>query len=838
MLRRLVIIVVIVGVAALVALLSRSDSGGAGAGDVLRGARRDESLPSFAADGAGERGAAAPTGIAPAAPAAPAAAGDEGLRITVLHSDGVPAVGAFVLLQMPADDGWSGRTGPDGVASGPAVDAQSILWIDGVLRGPHSFGLAAPRGDVTIRMPPGETLEGRVLVDGGPPGEPFALALAPHDDEDIPSAVRKRLECPELGFGELQLPAEAGQLIQGDGHFRFSGLPAGWEGNFRLPEAVVEEEGETLVAQAGDRTRLLRVRRVPRILLRAMLPSGEPAAHAVVDATVFGPDAEDGYSRTTDNDGRLVVPMLRWVDTTSFELEIVDAANSARLSLKREVADPKHDLNLGDIVLEAAWAVAFRALDVQGEPIRGAIGATECGPLIKSEPTGYEGLGWLVGVPAGCEALRVGAARCEITEVALPAPPPAEPIDVVLLPCASLDVQVVPGDGRPRPGLTVRFHTSAATYRRIGGFDQNVQELGTTDGPYVTLSSHQAADGTVSVDRGSDHPVPESGHVALGCQFPGDPIDVALVDNMRHVLWKQDAFTMHRGEPVTLTAPVSEVPNAFDVLVTDAVGAPVAGATVRVMTAEETDPKDPGRGINGQSNEAGVAHYKDVYSPLVTIECTRNGFASTRLGSVAPVGVVHVVMEAGLSVMVHFVDGAGRPSPVTSAWVRRVDGESLTLRSRAAQLLESYAALGLSSRAPGDWPPADYRFDDLPNVPLVACARISNRTFEQPFDPRVGDVRCVVPDTGRLVVRGVHASKTERSLRLVAKSAADADEKLEAYLHEEDLAAGTYTWPVALPGSYSITLVRVASLGMPEEILAGPVAAEVRAGEEATVTLP
>src|SRR5262245_16541399 len=84
MLRRLVIIVVIVGVAGLVVLLSRNEAGGSDAGDVLRGAPRDGSAPSFATDAPAGRGAAAPTELTPITPAANRS--DDELRITVLHS--------------------------------------------------------------------------------------------------------------------------------------------------------------------------------------------------------------------------------------------------------------------------------------------------------------------------------------------------------------------------------------------------------------------------------------------------------------------------------------------------------------------------------------------------------------------------------------------------------------------------------------------------------------------------------------------------------------------------------------------------------------------------------
>src|SRR5262245_38329652 len=141
MLRRIVLVVVIVAAAGLVALLSKSEEGAGGAGAVLRREARDASAPAFATDGPES---AVPAGAA--VQSAAASADDGTLRITVLHSDGVPAVGCLVIAEPNQGSPWSARADATGTATGPSLPSAGGAWIDGVMPGPQSFKLSATRG--------------------------------------------------------------------------------------------------------------------------------------------------------------------------------------------------------------------------------------------------------------------------------------------------------------------------------------------------------------------------------------------------------------------------------------------------------------------------------------------------------------------------------------------------------------------------------------------------------------------------------------------------------------------------------------------------------------------
>src|SRR5262249_52271991 len=274
-----------------------------GAGHVTRSADGADGLPSFArADPeTRELSAAAARPIDVATPSDAAAAAT--LDLLVLHADGVPAAGCAVVVTAPGAAPWLARTDATGHASGPAPAADGVAWVDGATLHPISFPLTAHRSAMTLTLPAGSVLEGHALIDDAPPGEPFALGLDQHDfGEDVPKDVVSLL----AGYGapHRELRGQPGLLVGLDGGFRFSGLPPDWGDSFALPDDLAEAEHESLDATAPDDARVLRLRRLPRVLLRVLMPDGQPAPRARLDATVSATGSSTQRALMADEAGR------------------------------------------------------------------------------------------------------------------------------------------------------------------------------------------------------------------------------------------------------------------------------------------------------------------------------------------------------------------------------------------------------------------------------------------------------------------------------------------------------------------------------------------------------
>lgn len=761
------------------------------------------------------------------------------LEIEVRHADGVPASGCVVVVVRGGPPIWVATTGRDGRASGRALDGGVTAWIGGGTPQPVSSEIPEARGRHVVRLPHGDVIQGRVLVDGGLPPDPFVLGLDPGDAFDDAPAASPPWDVVEHFVprlpGRSASYTEEGLLVGTDGTFRFSGLPSGWTGHFAPEYGWYADTWDDLAVTAPARDVVLALHRVPRIRLRVVSEGRrEPEPFALVSASVESDSSSNGHGLTCDSNGRAEFCMLRWDPAHTLRMDIVNASGTARRNVVLDIEDSTRDLDLGDIELSGAWSLPFRVRTPEGRPVRGAEAAVECGADVRSDPTGFNGRGILVGLPPGCDAMFVAATRHDPVRVPLPPQPPAEPLDVVLTPCAWLDLVVTSSDGDPRQGLYV----ARATRRRVpadeagSGFVREAHNSG------LYLKRHGGAgsedrrepDGSVLRTLRSCSELAGLDRVALGCVANGEVIDVEILDATRFVIWEAVGLTVPPGTTREEVAEIRMRPRAFTVRVSDEAGAPLVGAQVHVEASDGLSriPVFP-RGGQAETGDDGLATVDHVYAPLVDVSVELAGFAAATLADVDTLSVQHVMLSRGLELTLSAVTPSGRTAPLDGVWVERPDGEHVPCD---VERLEGESAAD-NRRGPR----GAYRISGLPRRSVILCAQTGGRIFRQEHDPSVPAASLLVPEFGSLTVSGLGAGADfEGSLSLQGASLSEPVVFVHEWLGRGDALRGEFRWSLVFPGRYQVKLLASAANGE-DRVLAGPVEVEVVAGREALVDL-
>jgi hypothetical protein len=829
--RVLPIVAVLLALAAILAVVLRDDAPSAAPVGVLRPAAPASETPSFALAPAGADGAPSVASTPEPADLAERRASELPLDVAVLHADGAPAAGCVVVLARDGQPQWHALTDATGVARGSGLDGEVVAWVSGAATRPQQFPLSAPHGRVELELPAGESVAGWVLVDGAPPPAPFVLGLDTQaNDSDVPPAIAPLFAPARAapGAGELHF----GQVVGADGAFRFVGRSTPWKCRATLPPGFVAEDDESRDLRAPNAARVLRLRRLPQMRLRVLMPDGAPAAAASVGANVRGGGTSHWNQLQCDAEGRVSIPGLAEAPSEFVNLSLMSAARDARLGVELPIPFCDRDGDLGDVSLEAAWTVSFRALGPDGVPLAGAMGATTCEKDdLRSKLTGADGLGTIAGVPAGCAELLVGAPLHETATVPLPPVLPPGPLDVALAACASLQVHVAVPDGGARPGLRLVFATRTRSSRYVprGQSLQVMRQLG------ITPTAHGSYDWPIEgsgdeVGLTFTIPVPADGKVIVGCVEPGEALGLSLVDATCAPLWSREPFVLQPGQQELVSVSLAREPGALEVRVLDAGGRPLADAKVQVSAsgprADKAYPCTP----SAITDASGVCCFADLYVEAVDIECSRAGFASTKLTAVAVPGSATATLSEGLTVTVHVVDEAGRPVYVERVAARRTDGVPLRLAT---------SSLDISPDRPGEEDShAEWSFSNLPAAPVILSARVSGRVVEMEHDARVPEARMVLPATGSLRVRGLPVAVADPGVEvlLLAEGAGGSDLHLSYSPDEGSAPPGECRWPLVLPGTWSVSLKQFGGAG--PRVLQGPFVVEVRAGEETLLDLP
>ncbi len=838
--RRVLVVVGVVVVVVLVWVLLRGDAGG----ERVEGVASAVLAPRV--DDAGDARFVTPAPALQAAEVVPA-----GVRVDpspavakdplafearVVHADGEPASGCVAVLAHGDAPEWNAAADADGVVRGPGSDGAATLWVGGATLAPVAFPLTSARGRHELSLPPGELIEGRVTIDGGPPPEPFVLALVEGWDEpngDAPWRVLQALVPPWSGRSADDL---RGQVVGATGAFRFSGLPAGWSGRFRPEHPWHAEDDGDLAISAPAHGVVLELLRVPRIRFRVVSErERQPEPFAEVSATVRSDSSSNGHGFRCDIEGRAELPMLRWDPAHTLVLDLVNAAGTARRHVQLAIEDCTRDLDLGDLELSSTWTIPFRVVSSDGRPLQGAEAATECEDLVTSAPTDAEGQGLLAGVPPGCEVMCVAADRHEPVLVPLPPEPPADPLEVVLTRCGWLDLVVATVDEQPRPGL----HVARWTERRIGAaesrsrFFADAQHRGVYQ-PFLGSKGredrHQPDGSTLRLLR-SVSELMDLGRIPLGCVAPDEAIEVALVDRSAFVVWASGPITVAPGESREELAVLAMPPRVLQVLVTDSAGAPVAGAQVGILASEGRSARSVFVGKAERTGADGRAAFAETYAPLVDVTVEGAGFVKQTFARLDASLPQHLILARGLVVTLRCRTPSGRAAPVEGVWLEDLEGKGLPCRRDP--LPEPGQAEGDRTDACANW-----RLGELPAQPVVIEVRAGGRDFRLQHDPRQAEAILELPEYGSLHVSGLGAAAgVEGTLSLRAASIDSPETVVHDGVSHGDTLQGGKMLPVVFAGRYRVELRGSDPQTHASSTLAGPVEVEVRAGETASVTL-
>lgn len=213
------------------------------------------------------------------------------LSLRVLHAGGRPAFGGRVALYDAARRlAGEGVLDDGGAWSHSGIDGPVEVFVLGL--GPEAarFELNPGRGEHEFTLRAGAWLEGQLLLDGAPPGQPFPLGL------DVIIGDYKTLGDREGRPRDAGVPGEvfSSRLYHGgfftdfDGRFMVSGLQAGSEVSLEWPRLYELDASYplTLPLTVPASDIVLALRRPFMIRGRVLRPSGVPATDALLSVEI------------------------------------------------------------------------------------------------------------------------------------------------------------------------------------------------------------------------------------------------------------------------------------------------------------------------------------------------------------------------------------------------------------------------------------------------------------------------------------------------------------------------------------------------------------------------
>lgn len=328
--------------------------------------------------------------------------------------------------------------------------------------------------------------------------------------------------------------------------------------------------------------------------------------------------------------------------------------------LGRVVVDLAHvpdgGTDLGDLELEPASDVHFVATDAAGAPLCGAVARVDGPTLVRSEPTRADGRGVLRAVLASARAIEVEALEYETAEVRLGDEGSLEsfPLVVRLARRPALHLTLLGRDGAP---LTDAFVLLSCVDGKPFASDRGPSadaiqlDLGAPRPRRRTLApaSARESDPRIALVYAPDR----NGKLCLPGLHPSTALEVGVEDKLGNVLASQrvDPEELARNQEVVLR--IDRAPAQFVVHVTDATGAPLAGAEISRFDARE---------ILGATDASGIATIGPSYGDALRVVVARSGFAPQRVDAEATARAItraEVVLRPGRTVRVRVVDARG-----------------------------------------------------------------------------------------------------------------------------------------------------------------------------------
>lgn len=596
---------VLIAIAALVAgsghfFLRTVDDGDIG--DLEDGKAAPQSAPAFFADDSRRNATRRETsGANPKVPTVPSKTSESTLPIVlaVVDRTGSTVPRATVVLWSESEPPVRFLMDDDGRRR-IADPGQSPQWIAFSERHPPTFG-EKPRGsEWTIVVDDGAVLSGTIIVDGRriedvrfssplefslhqadrrrpsvPSGTPcdfgrptLATNIDPLAAFDLPSSVREYLE----EFRLIELPQVID--VQRDGTFRVPGLPVNWSGQIGF-SPLLGIVGTDRLASHLDVPRPkegfeIRLRRVPSVLGRIVhAVTKEPLP--LIDVSVLyetgdraAPHATSSYQTGMDGSFRIAM-------RTATPRNVRMTVSSPGFSTTMSIPDPTTvDIDTGDIAIDPPSRVREIVVDCRDEnggPLVGARVFVD-GYLERPVSTANDGKA-ILSLPNQTHTLAVGMFGRRSVTIEVPREA-TEPVDVVLVPTAAIEVRL--------PDLRGRMQK----HRGIVVFADG-SPLGDGSGDPPTIATNMLRNFR-SGDRhecyflaGAD------GRAEVNDVATDRDVFIAAVDRLGRRVSPVESLRLARGERRRLTITTDLSPRDFRGRVIDSSGVPVGEGSVRLF---------------------------------------------------------------------------------------------------------------------------------------------------------------------------------------------------------------------------------------------------------------
>jgi hypothetical protein len=449
---------------------------------------------------------------------------------------------------------------------------------------PSVHALRDARGRVTLTLPAGEAVAGRVVVDGHLPKRPVELLL--YHDAGVVSL--KALPWPESVDAWVQRQLVARRRLSREplrastdesGAFRFSGLPRDWKGSLAIEWGYLHEEpgGGMITLDAPRRGLELRFRALPRIVGRVVTHGDrQPVANAIVEARLH--EKTGGWSsgnRRTDSRGTFSVVVPAEGAFVGAQLTVTNDSKAGQRTLDLE-GDFAEDRDVGDIELTEILTCDVMVVTAAGLPVAKA--AVTADPI--SNGPGYVMPDEVVRTDSeGRARIQLNRGASEIRVVApgyaaarVEAPVRSGPMRIVLQKATRLLVEArLKGGGDAPTGTVIEIESQGHLIGTPGGY----------------VDPHEIAVGASEPEWGS-RIGPTGGvliykteRVTVGGIRPGISFIVRARDTLGGAV-AEETMTMNAGEWKAVTLALGEKTRRFHGRVLTEAGDPVAGAWVHI----------------------------------------------------------------------------------------------------------------------------------------------------------------------------------------------------------------------------------------------------------------
>ncbi len=564
-------------------------------------------------------------------------------QVRVVDEHGADSPKATVLVLEPSGASWSSTTDERGRVSAAEADGEALVFVAALGRPLELFRLSRAPGEHVVGLSRGFTaLAGIATVNSGAPPTSLVLVFEPR------RAPFAELELPDELRRKLDAAARLSARTDESGRFYVAGAPLDWSGDALAPRGHVvrrtspQDQPQRRIALERASSRLvLEFERLPHLVGRVVDASGAPAPQgAPLRASIHSKSRNSTsiVSAELDSDGRFEIP-LREARVDKLELQV--ACDSGQLALEftgdELQLDACGDLDAGTLVLAPRAVLRVRALDADGLALPGAK-ARVLGDHVWSE-TDLNGECAVSSAVVGAATLNVIAVGCWAAKTPVQLPTD-EVVEVRLQRGNRLELELVDPARAPLQQVLVRLASSEEPlFPESQSWWPDSEMVGVVHGA-MSSGGQSVSDGR----RGWIELRPDAGGlVAVQGLSPRASIELTVHDQLGRVLFERALARLGETEQRREAIVVLEALVELNVRVTDALGDPVAGATLRLAGS---DPD--GEPLSARADSSGRGDFRGLGAARVSLEVVAEGFTSRsgiELDLRPPASRIHIVLE-------------------------------------------------------------------------------------------------------------------------------------------------------------------------------------------------